>query len=194
MAWQDMQKTMKLLAALSEMGKEGHQQKGDGKGGKKQDDTKKRWCHWQTCTAAQQGRPTLQGKVNCFSCGTHFSKTPPLEMMADWAFQDKLKQTQQKEDGKGNGPTSGKGKGKGKVRSPHLPLPRPAPTTLPSWPRCVRTGWPPSSKRPRVQNHLSLARLAPRRNRLLLLRRTSRTPGHKKKPRPWILEPWSLPR
>ena len=52
--------------------------------------------------------PLLGGKVNCFSCGTHFNKTPPLEMMADWAFQDKLKATQ---EAKGNAPTNGKGKG-----------------------------------------------------------------------------------
>ena len=124
MAWQDMQRTMKLVSALTELGKDGggHQQKGAQKGAGKGVD-KKSWCQWKTCTAAQQGRPTLGGKVNCFCCNTHFSKTPPLEQLVDWAYQQKLQaakdkpkadQSAQAAEGKGKGKGKNKGKGKGK--------------------------------------------------------------------------------
>lgn len=119
MAWQDMQKAMKLLAAMTELGKEESQKKGGwqgaakGKGNQKggpSHEGNKSWCMWKTCKAGQQMRPTIGGKCNCFSCGQHFSKRPPAEMLADWAFEAELK-----EAGKNNNDNKSKGKGKGKA-------------------------------------------------------------------------------
>ena len=108
MAWHNIAGTMKLLASLQ------HGSKGMSKGNA----GKKSWCKWKTCTAAQQGRPTLGGKVECFCCGTHFSKTPPLEQLADRIYQQTPqeaahKQPTDKDTGKGKS----KGKGKGKTTS-----------------------------------------------------------------------------
>ena len=55
MAWQDMQRTMKLLAALSEAtGAGGKAAKSGGKGGGGKCQPKKRFCPWADCTAAQK--------------------------------------------------------------------------------------------------------------------------------------------
>ena len=69
-------------------------------------------------------------KTECFGCGTHFSKTPPLERLVDWAYQQKLKdKTKTPQDGKGGAQSNGKGKGKGKGKEAGtVPKSAPAPT------------------------------------------------------------------
>ena len=94
MAWQDMQKTMKLLAALCEMGagggKGGGQQKGGGKGTGKTP-PKKRLCVWADCAAAQKKQHTTGGGPGCHCCRRPFSSTPPLERLVEWAYLEKQK-------------------------------------------------------------------------------------------------------
>ena len=111
MAWQDMQKTMKLLAALSEMGKDGktaggQQPSGKATGGKGAQ-SKKRLCPWADCAAAQKKQPTVGGGPNCHCCRRPFASTPPLERLVDWAYQERLKTSPTAKTGAGKG---GKGK------------------------------------------------------------------------------------
>ena len=133
MAWHNMQQTMRLLTALQDMGKD--QKDGGGwwkskKGGGKGEPpaTKKKWCIWKGCEAALAGKPTMGDKLDCHSCGRHFSQEPPLEQVIQWAYDAKLKAATQGGDlqtkggGKGNakGKDTAKGKsaGKGKAVDP----------------------------------------------------------------------------
>ena len=121
MAWQDMQKTMKILAALSEMG--GKTAKGGGsKGaGGKGAQAKKKLCPWADCAAAKKHQPTTGGGPNCHCCRRPFASTPPLERLVDWAYQEKLKAspTVSKGAGKGNGKNNNdKSKDMGKATAP----------------------------------------------------------------------------
>ena len=103
MAWQNVQQTIRLLSSLQGFGMEQKGWKGGGKGnGKSQVQEKKRWCKWKTCTAAQQGKPTVGGKCNCYSCGRHFSHAPPLEMLVESAYQIRLAELEAKRKGGAN--------------------------------------------------------------------------------------------
>ena len=114
MAWQSAQQTMRLLTALQDFGKGQQCRKGSGWGndGTQGQQQKKRWCSWKTCTAAQQGKPTVGVKINCFSCSRHFSQTPPLEMLVESAYKEKLEERKTK--GKGTAGNDDKNKPKGK--------------------------------------------------------------------------------
>jgi hypothetical protein len=61
--------------------KAGKGKDGGGKGGGKvvtAPTEKRRFCPWSSCTAAKAGKPTLGDKMECFSCGKHFSQAPSI--------------------------------------------------------------------------------------------------------------------
>ena len=122
-----MARTMEMVAKLSDvLGGEGGgwTTKGGGKGGKgwtndkeKNAPTKKRFCPWDTCKAAQNKQSTFGSAPACFCCKRLFSSQPPIERLVAWAYQEKLKgnqanpgTTQPKGKGSAKG---GKSKGKG---------------------------------------------------------------------------------
>ena len=126
MAWQDVQKTMKLLSALSEFGGKGFKgsgkdgPKGGGKNGKHGAATQKqRLCPWADCAAANKKQATWGGAAACHCCRRAFSATPPIEKLVDWAYEEKLKAspTKRLDDGKG-AKDKGKGKSAGKGKGP----------------------------------------------------------------------------
>ena len=80
---------------------------------------RKKFCLWSTCTAAKAGRPTVGGKLECHSCGKHFSQAPPAEKVIDWAWKQQLaaeraKAAPEAQPGQTTQGQKGKGKGKGK--------------------------------------------------------------------------------
>ena len=127
MAWQDLQRTMKLLSALSEVGK-GQALGGTKSAAKGGGPPKKRLCPWAGCAAAEKGQHTTGNATACHCCKRSFSATPPIEKLVQWAYDEKLKKsptisTKGKgkdtdlDTGKGKGKSSGKGKGKHDSRS-----------------------------------------------------------------------------
>ena len=143
MAWGDLANVAKLLTSLGQLqgvgktAKSSQQKKGSGK---PVATDKKQFCLWNTCTAAKAGRPTLGAKVECHSCGKHFSQAPPVEKLVGWAWKQQLDAERakaapdaqpdptthgQKGKGKGKGKNSGgstKGSGKGKQSTSELGL------------------------------------------------------------------------
>ena len=116
MAWQNIAKTLEMLASLGQLndttgawqkvkagskgtskgyGKEGD--KGKGKGATRQ-------CPWDDCRAAQNKQTTWGGVPNCHCCKRSFAKTPPVENMVGWAYKDLLSK-------KGGAPKGEAGKG-----------------------------------------------------------------------------------
>ena len=80
-------------AVVSALGLANFSGKGGGKGKGKNSGTppkKKTFCRWKDCTAAQQQKPTLGDKAECFSCGKHFCTPPPIEKLAEWAYAEQL--------------------------------------------------------------------------------------------------------
>ena len=133
MAWQNMARTMEMVAKLGDAlgadwgagagwsvkggGKKGfaakHWEKDKGKG--KSAGAKTRFCHWDTCTCAQKQTPQWDDSTACTGCKRPWSHHPPIERVVTWAYMDKLKSNQadpSAHQGKGKGVSKGKGKGK----------------------------------------------------------------------------------
>ena len=99
--------------------------KGAGKGGAVT--KKKQFCQWKNCAAAHAMTPTIGDKAECHKCGKHFCNNPPLQMLVEWSFQQKLEEEKQKRakadpsasskgskgGGKGANKQAAKGGGKG---------------------------------------------------------------------------------
>ena len=116
MAWQ-LLKTMELMQSLQGMTDKGNWHKKGAKDAGKQAGSArgKKFCPWQGCDAAEGKKPTLGDKRECFCRGKHFSFTPPIEMLVQWAYEDKINASGISDtDAK---PAKGKGKGKGKAKA-----------------------------------------------------------------------------
>ena len=95
--------------------------KGGGKGGGKggAGDVCTPCCAWDDCVAGAKQQATWGGGPNCFRCKRPFGQQPPLEKLAQWAWDKKFQSAADKEKGKeaeaevAGKATKGKGKGKG---------------------------------------------------------------------------------
>ena len=123
MAWQNMAKTLEMLAALSSDGWEtkGGKKKGLGKGSDKKGKSEgqggtPRFCPWQCCRAGRDQKPTLGGGPQCFCCKKAWGQVPPVEGMTEQAYAAALKSKHpaapQGKGGKGNAKGGGKGAAK----------------------------------------------------------------------------------
>ena len=124
MAWQDMAKTLKMLASLTEGGSGGGSwtKKGTGKGlgkynGAAPPETK-RQCNWDDCKAAQGKKPTCGKTTGCHCCKRAWANAPPIERLVQWAYDDKKQQEQLKLKKQQSGKAKGKGKSAGKGNVP----------------------------------------------------------------------------
>ena len=72
-----------------------------------------RTCKWEDCRAGRGKASTWGDGPNCFCCKRAFSQQPPVESMAEWAF-NALVQAKEPAADKSAGKGKGKGKGTGK--------------------------------------------------------------------------------
>ena len=101
MAWQDVAKTMDMLASLSNAlggewttkgasrGPKGNCKSNKGKGKDKESDADDQGfqCMWECCSAARREQPTRWGKAHCHCCGRAkgVARAPPLEQLTEKA-------------------------------------------------------------------------------------------------------------
>ena len=64
-------------------------------------------CRWEDCRAGR-GKATTWGPATCcFACKRAFSQQPPVEKMAEWAFEAMIKEKNTKTPPSGNGDSKG---------------------------------------------------------------------------------------
>ena len=134
MAWGDLAAVGKLMASLSQLSSDGGWQtkgagrkgKGDSKGKGKgkyskatQSDDNCSQCMWEDCSAAV-GHKVTWDKPCCHSCGRPkgVSKSPPLERLVAWAYEERCKLANTKGTGKGQANKDDKGKNKAATTPP----------------------------------------------------------------------------